>query len=55
MKKNLSYIENYIRAYALPVVGMGSSWPSIDHGHSEITGHLETATFNVCERLNLGV
>ena len=43
------------RTYALPVVGMGPSWPSIDHGHSGITAHLDTATFNVCETLNLGV
>ena len=34
---------------------MGPSWPSIEHGHSGITAHLETATFNVCETLNLGV
>ena len=42
-----------IGAYALPVVGMDLSWPSIEHGHSGITAHL--ATFNVCEALNLGV
>ena len=41
--------------YSLPVVGMGPSWPSIEHGHSEITAHLETTTFDVCETLNLGV
>ena len=42
-------------AYALPVVRMGPSWPSIEHAHSGITAHLETATSNVCETLNLGV
>ena len=42
-------------AYFLPVVGMGPLWPSIEHGHSGITAHLETVTFNVCETLNLGV
>ena len=41
------------RTYALPVVGVGPSRPSI--GHSGITAHLETAIFNVCETLNLGV
>ena len=38
-----------------PVVGMGPSWPSIEHGHSGITAHLETTIFNVCKTLNLGV
>ena len=28
-------------------VGMGPSWPSIEHGHSGITAHLETAAYNV--------
>ena len=43
------------RYYALPVVRMGPSWPSIEHDHSGITAHLVTTTFNVCETLNLGV
>ena len=43
------------KAYALPVVEKGPSWPRIEHGHSGITAHLETATFNFCETLNLGV
>ena len=38
-----------------PDLGVGPSWPSIAHSHSGITAHLETATFNVCETLNLGV
>ena len=42
-------------AYALPVVGMGPLWSSIEHGHSEITAYLETATFSVWKRLNLGI
>ena len=32
---------------------MGPSWPGIEHGHSGITAHLEIATFNVCDTLNL--
>ena len=38
--------------YVLPVVGMGPSFPSIEHGHSGITAHLKDY---VCETLNLGV
>ena len=34
-------------------VGMGPSWLSIEHGHSGITSHLETAMYNVYETLNL--
>ena len=49
----LPYEQN--RTYTLPVVGIGPSWLSIEHGHSRITTHLETATFNVCETLNLWV
>ena len=59
------YIKNYKnhptsseqnrRKYVLPVVGMGPLWPRIEHGHSGITTHLDTATFNACETLNLGV
>ena len=37
-------IEEEEKAYALPVVGMGPPWPSIEHGHSGITAHLETMT-----------
>ena len=44
-----------VRSLCPPIVGIGPSWPSIEHGHSGITAHLETATFNVCETLNLGV
>ena len=46
-----STVQN--KTNALPVVGMGPSWLSIEHGHSGITAHLEIATFNVCETLNL--
>ena len=28
-----------------PDVGIGRSWPSLEHGHSGITAHLETVTF----------
>ena len=53
-KMMIIFIEQN-RTYALPVVGMGPSWPSIEHSHSGITAHLETVTFNVCETLNLRV
>ena len=52
--KNHRIIEEE-ESYALPVVGMGPSWPSIEHGHSGITAHLEIVIFNVCETLNFGV
>ena len=42
-------------AYVLTVVGMGPSWPCIEHVFSGVTAHLETAIFNVCETVNLGV
>ena len=29
--------------YALPLRGMGPSWPSIEHGHVGITAHPQTA------------
>ena len=38
-----------------PYALLGPSWPSIEHGHSGITAHLETVTLNVYETLNLGV
>ena len=31
--------KTWREAYALPVVGMGPPWPSIEHGHSGITAH----------------
>ena len=53
----MNELTNFLfnEAHALPIVGMGPSWPSIEHGHSGITAHLETATFNVCETFNFGV
>ena len=47
--------ENKIKAkkkkfYALQVLGISPSWPSIKHGLSGITAHLETATFNTFSR-----
>ena len=54
--KNLGKIKVEVKKfYEHPVVGMALSWPSIVYGHSGITAHLETTTFNAYETLNLGV
>ena len=53
--KNKLMIEKIISFMPSPYVRMDPSWPSIKHGHSRITVHLENATFNVCETLNFDV
>ena len=52
---DLRLTEEVRRGFMPSDVGMGPPWPSIEHGHSGITAQLKTATFNVCETLNVGI